>query len=129
MSRLHRAGLLLDDKRETAQDVNDAVSGIIAEVRRRGDDALIEYTRRFDRHSVTRDGLAITAAEIDRAMTACPADQLAALAEAARRIGKQVKQPQNAGCMLLRRPAVAAFIEAERAASIERRTRPNRSSS
>jgi histidinol dehydrogenase len=78
--------LLLDDKRETAQDVNDAVGAIIAEVRRRGDDALLDYTRRFDRHSVTRDGLAITPAEIDRAMTACPADQLAALAEAARRI-------------------------------------------
>ena len=78
--------LLLDDKRETAQDVNDAVGGIIAEVRRRGDDALIDYTRRFDRYPLTRDGLAITAAEIDRAMTACPADQLAALAEAARRI-------------------------------------------
>jgi histidinol dehydrogenase len=80
--------LLLDDKRETAQDVTDIVSAIIADVRRRGDDALIEYTRRFDRHPVARDGLAITGAEIDRAMQACPADQLAALAEAARRIAE-----------------------------------------
>jgi histidinol dehydrogenase len=78
--------LLLDDKRETAQDVTDAVTGIIADVRRRGDDALIDYTNRFDRHVVTRDRLAITPAEIDHALTACPADQLKALAEAARRI-------------------------------------------
>jgi phage terminase small subunit len=41
-------------------------------------------------------------------------------AEAALRIGKIVKQPQNTGCIILRRPHVAAFIEAERAASIER---------
>jgi len=80
--------LLLDDKRETAQDVTDVVSAIIADVRRRGDDALIDYTHRFDRHPVARDGLAITASEVDRAMQECPADQLAALAEAARRIAE-----------------------------------------
>ena len=89
--------LLLDDKRETAQDVNDAVSAIIADVRRRGDDALLEYTRRFDRHSVERGGLAITPAEVDRAMAECPADQLSALAEAARRIADfhQRQRPEN----------------------------------
>ncbi|HMA49136.1 MAG TPA: histidinol dehydrogenase, partial [Magnetospirillaceae bacterium] len=89
--------LLLDDKRETAQDVNDAVAAIIAEVRRRGDDALIDYTKRFDRHPVERGGLAITSAEIERAMTACPADQLGALAEAARRIAEfhHRQRPEN----------------------------------
>ena len=80
--------LLLDDKRETAQDVNDAVAAIIADVRRRGDDALIDYTHRFDRHPLARGGLAITTAEVDRAVAECPADHLAALAEAARRIGE-----------------------------------------
>ena len=80
--------LLLDDKRETAQDVTDVVSAIIADVRRRGDDALIDYTRRFDRHPVERGGLAITGSEVDRAMRECPADQLGALAEAARRIAE-----------------------------------------
>ena len=78
--------LLLDDKRETAQDVNDIVAGIIGDVRRRGDDALIDYTSRFDRHPVTRASLRISPVEIERAMAECPADQLAALAEAARRI-------------------------------------------
>lgn len=41
-------------------------------------------------------------------------------AEAARRIGMSPAQAQKSGCHLLRRPEVAAFIEAERAASIER---------
>jgi len=89
--------LLLDDKRETAQDVNDAVAAIITDVRRRGDDALIDYTHRFDRHPVARGGLAITAAEVDRAMTDVPADQLGALAEAARRIADfhHRQRPEN----------------------------------
>jgi len=78
--------LLLDDKRETAQDVNDTVDAIIKDVRRRGDDALIDYTNRFDRHQVDRASLAIGAAEVEQALAACPGDQLTALAQAARRI-------------------------------------------
>jgi histidinol dehydrogenase len=78
--------LLLDDKRETAQDVNDAVFAILGDVRRRGDDALLDYTSRFDRHSVTRATLAITADEVEQALKKVPADQLEALTEAARRI-------------------------------------------
>jgi histidinol dehydrogenase len=89
--------LLLDDKRETAQDVNDVVSAIIAEVRRRGDDALIDYTQRFDRYPLARGGLAILPDEIERAMAACPSDQLGALAEAARRIAEfhHRQRPEN----------------------------------
>jgi phage terminase small subunit len=40
--------------------------------------------------------------------------------QAARRAGIKTIAPQVAGCKLLHRPTVAAFIEAERAASIER---------
>jgi histidinol dehydrogenase len=78
--------LLLDDKRETAQDVNDIVASIIADVRRRGDDALFDYTSRFDRHPLERANLRIGADEIERATEECPPPQLAALAEAASRI-------------------------------------------
>ena len=42
---------LLDMKRENDADVNAAVAAIIADVRKRGDDALIEYTKKFDRLS------------------------------------------------------------------------------
>jgi phage terminase small subunit len=41
-------------------------------------------------------------------------------AEAARRAGIKTARPHGAGCRLLHLPRVAAFIEAERAASIER---------
>ena len=37
-------------KRETAADVDTAVRGIIAEVIARGDEALADFTRQFDRH-------------------------------------------------------------------------------
>ncbi|HEY8575922.1 MAG TPA: histidinol dehydrogenase [Devosia sp.] len=39
---------LLEGKRESSRDVNDAVAGIIADVRSRGDDAVLELTNRFD---------------------------------------------------------------------------------
>jgi histidinol dehydrogenase len=78
--------LLLDDKRETAQDVNDTVNAIIADIRRRGDIALIDYTNRFDRHQVNRDSLAIGATEVEQALAACPKEQVTAIEEAAKRI-------------------------------------------
>jgi len=40
---------LLSAKRETAEDVETAVRGIIADVRETGDDALLSYTEKFDR--------------------------------------------------------------------------------
>ena len=42
---------LLGSKREASADVNDTVAGIIADVRARGDAALVELTNRFDRQS------------------------------------------------------------------------------
>ncbi|MCC5972254.1 MAG: histidinol dehydrogenase [Pararhodobacter sp.] len=55
---------LLGAKREEAQDVDDAVAAIIADVRARGDAALIELTARFDRLELTPQTLAFSAAEI-----------------------------------------------------------------
>ncbi len=75
---------LLGQARETTATVDQAVSAIIADVRARGDAALIDYTARFDRHSVS--ALRITEAEIDAATAGIPADLAAALDTAARRI-------------------------------------------
>lgn len=75
---------LLDGKRETAADVGDAVAAIIARVRAEGDSALIELTRRFDRHNADR--LAIGKDEIDAALAACEPQALASLRAAAERI-------------------------------------------
>ena len=77
---------LLSGKRETAEDVADAVRAIIADVRERGDAALIEFTKRFDRVDLTRETLRLTQAESTAAEAQCDAKALAALDVAANRI-------------------------------------------
>jgi histidinol dehydrogenase len=77
---------LLGTKRETEADVREQVSAILAEVRRRGDAAVIELTRRFDRLELTPQTLAVTEAEIGAAQAACDPAHLAALDLAAERI-------------------------------------------
>jgi histidinol dehydrogenase len=51
---------LLSMKREDAPDVDDTVAAIIADVRNRGDAALIDLTERFDRMALTADRLAFS---------------------------------------------------------------------
>ena len=67
-------------------DVDAAVRGILADVRARGDAAVIEYTGRFDRFTLTPDRLAFTKAEIDGALARCDTATLNALNTAAARI-------------------------------------------
>ncbi len=77
---------LLGAKRETGSDVNDAVAAILADVQERGDEAVIGYTRRFDRFDPTEGGLRITAEEVEAAWRACAPETLDALRVAADRI-------------------------------------------
>src|ERR1700684_2053700 len=77
---------LLSEARETTETVDQAVAAIIAEVRARGDAALLEYTARFDRLSLTANRLRISAAEIDAAVASVPAAAAEALNLAASRI-------------------------------------------
>ncbi len=77
---------LLGQARATVEEVDRPVAAIIAEVRARGDAALIDYTARFDRVTLTPATLRISTAEIDAAVAAVPGDQLAALDVAATRI-------------------------------------------
>ncbi len=56
---------LLSAKREDAPDVDAAVAGIIADVRDRGDAAVIELTAKFDRLELTPTTMAFSEAEID----------------------------------------------------------------
>jgi len=77
---------LLGEARETTERVDTAVAAIIADVRARGDAALIDYTARFDRLTLTADRLRITGAEIDAALAAVPAALTDALNLAATRI-------------------------------------------
>lgn len=77
---------LLGAKRESSVDVNDAVARIVADVRARGDAALIEYTHRFDRLALTAESLRVPDAELDAAVKACDARTLDALRLAKTRI-------------------------------------------
>jgi histidinol dehydrogenase len=78
---------LLDDARETTAKVDAAVAAIIAEVRARGDAALLDYTARFDRWTpASAAALRVTAAEIAEAAASIPAPRRAALEQAAARI-------------------------------------------
>ncbi len=62
-----RFAALLSAKREVAEDVEAAARRIVEDVRARGDDALVEYTEKFDRFALTPERLRITPAEIDEA--------------------------------------------------------------
>jgi histidinol dehydrogenase len=76
----------LATKREASADVEEAVRAIIADVAARGDRALIELTRKFDRLDLGEVGLRVTAAEIETAYAACDQKALDALALARDRI-------------------------------------------
>ncbi|MDM0083795.1 histidinol dehydrogenase [Variovorax sp. J31P179] len=67
--------------------IEQVVADILADVRQRGDEAVLDYTRRFDRLDV--DGLPaleLTAAELRAAFESLPAEQKVALQAAASRV-------------------------------------------
>ena len=67
--------------------VNKTVTDIIADIRARGDAALVDYTNRFDRMSVTDiSALEVPAARLQQALDGLPAEQRAALQTAADRV-------------------------------------------
>ena len=55
----------LESKREASDDVDLVVREIIKRVRTDGDDALIEYTSKFDRQQLTAATLAVSTDEIN----------------------------------------------------------------
>ncbi len=79
---------LLTMKREISEDVDEAVRGIIGDVVAQGDEALVAFTRRFDRlgDDFTAARLRIGRDEIEAAYAACPPEAIAALTLAAERI-------------------------------------------
>lgn len=77
---------LLVAKREVSVDVDETVAEIIAAVRKDGDKALIDFTRRFDRLELNTDGLRIPVGEIKSALADVDAKTLSALELARDRI-------------------------------------------
>ncbi len=103
-----RFAALLGQKREEAEDVDQAVAEIIADVRARGDAAVLELTVRFDRMDLTAAGMAFSAEEIEAACASVSPEDRAALELAAERIrayhARQMPQDEawvdGAGAML-----------------------------
>jgi histidinol dehydrogenase len=81
-----RFSAFLATKRETAEDVEQAVRAIIADVRARGDQALVELTKRFDRVDLDHAGLRVSAGDIEAAGASCDGKALDALKFARDRI-------------------------------------------
>jgi len=80
------AGLLAFENTQD-QGVEDTVAGILREVKARGDDAVLEYTRKFDQlEARSLAELEIGKAELERALAALPGVRRDALEQAAARI-------------------------------------------
>ncbi|MBB4859737.1 histidinol dehydrogenase [Novosphingobium chloroacetimidivorans] len=78
---------LVRERRESDEDVARDVGLILADVRRRGDEALVDYTRRFDSHGLTYEASwRIEAAACRDAFDALKPELRAALELAAERI-------------------------------------------
>jgi len=81
-----RFGDFLAMKREVAADIEAATRAIVDDVANRGDLALIEATRKFDRLDLDASRLRVSADEIDAAVKACDRATLEALEFARGRI-------------------------------------------
>lgn len=81
---------------ESGREVEAVVQGIISDVRSRGDEALLEYTTRFDRLECDAAGLEVTEAEFERAFAQVDEKDLAALKLSAERVARfHEKQKQQ----------------------------------
>jgi histidinol dehydrogenase len=81
-----RFGKFLSTKREVSADVEAAARAIVQDVATRGDAALIEATKKYDRLELDAGGLRVTPAEVEAAVKACDAPTLDALKFARDRI-------------------------------------------
>jgi histidinol dehydrogenase len=81
-----RFNAFLTMKREVAADIEAATRAIVDDVAARGDAALLEATRKFDRLDLKASALRVTPAEVDAAVTACDAETFEALTFARDRI-------------------------------------------
>lgn len=77
---------LLADREAVTDDVSAVVRDILDDVRARGDKALLDYTKRFDRLDLATTGLRFADDEIAAAARSIPAETREALELAARRI-------------------------------------------
>ncbi|MBU3111155.1 histidinol dehydrogenase [Clostridium lacusfryxellense] len=85
---------------EVEKDVSIVVDKILADVKTRGDDAIIEYTQRFDSEYVTTENIIVTDAEIENAYKMVDQDFLDAITLAKKNVLEfHEKQKRNAWMM------------------------------
>ena len=77
---------LVGAKRAAEENVDDTVAAILRDVRENGDEALLNYTSRFDRLTLDASELRIGSDRIAMAVSSVPRDQLKAIKHAAARI-------------------------------------------
>jgi histidinol dehydrogenase len=74
---------------ESGRDVEQVVLDIIADVRGRGDAAILDYTARFDRlKALSVAELEVTEGELDEAVARCKSEDIAALKLAVERVAR-----------------------------------------
>ena len=76
----------LDERRGSPADVDEAVAGILAQVRKDGLDAVLTFAERFDKVKLDADSLRVTAEEIAQGVADTAPEVLDALTFAAKRI-------------------------------------------
>lgn len=81
-----RFAAFLTAKREMEEDVDRVVGDILADVRARGDAAVLDHTARFDGLTLTPDEMRLPAERVAEAVARCPADTVEALQTAKARI-------------------------------------------
>ncbi len=95
----HDYARLIAHRGERIDEAEAAAREIVAAVRARGVDAILELTAKYDGLALKAEDLRVTPQEIERAYNACPKDLLAALELAAQRIRMfhDKERPQNGG--------------------------------
>lgn len=83
---LEQFNAFLSNIRTHNKDVSDVANKIVLEVKNRKDAALVEFTNKFDRVSITASQLRVTKEDLDRAIAMCDGEVLNSLAFAATRI-------------------------------------------
>ncbi len=89
---------------QKTQDVSEAVREIIAQVRKRGDAALLEYAERFDK--VTLSSLQVTPQEMEAAVSSLEPEFLAVLEEAKENIWAYHQKQKLDSFVMSQKPGV-----------------------
>jgi len=76
----------LDERRGSPADVDAAAAAVLEAVRTQGIEAVLDYSRRFDKVELTAETIRVTAEEIEAGASETPADVRDAIAFAAARI-------------------------------------------